>query len=338
MTTLLEINKLKTFFPVKKGVFSKVVGHVHAVNDVSIEIQAGETLGLVGESGCGKSTLGKTILQLEKPTAGSIKFEGQEVIGLSFGELKKVRSNMQMIFQDPFSSLDPRMSIEKIIVEPMKLHGIGTERSRKEKAAELLVKVGLSDSILDKYPHEFSGGQRQRIGIARALALKPKLIIADEPVAALDVSVQAQVLNLMNKLQEEFGLTYLFISHDLGVIKYFSDKIAVMYLGRIVELADSNELYRRPVHPYTRALIASIPISDPAKRKKRVPLEGDVPSPINPPSGCAFHPRCPYAKDICKSDIPSLKSVSSKDQKHQVACHFSEKFAQEAQNAQSESH
>lgn len=326
MQRLLEIENLKTYFPIRKGIFSKVVGNVHAVNGVSLEINAGETLGLVGESGCGKSTLGKTILQLEKPTSGSIKFNGEELIGLPFKELKKVRANMQMVFQDPFSSLDPRMTIEQIIVEPLKLHGVGTKDSRRELAIELLNKVGLNETALYKYPHEFSGGQRQRVGIARALALKPSIIIADEPVAALDVSVQAQVLNLMNELKKEFGLTYIFISHDLGVIKYFSDKIAVMYLGKIVELSTSDNLYKHPVHPYTRALISSIPISDPSNRKERVPLEGDVPSPIAPPPGCSFHTRCPFAEDKCRKDIPELKTYEFEDVKHQVACHFSERF------------
>lgn len=326
MTSLLEINDLKTYFPIKKGIFSKVVGNVHAVNGVSLDIKTGETLGLVGESGCGKSTLGKTILQLENPTAGSIKFKGNELIGLSAKDLKPVRANLQMVFQDPFSSLDPRMTIEQIIVEPMKLHKIGTKASRREIASELLSKVGLSDKVLDRYPHEFSGGQRQRVGIARALALKPDIIIADEPVAALDVSVQAQVLNLMNSLKKEFGLTYVFISHDLGVVKYFSDRIAVMYLGKIVELGTSEELYKNPLHPYTRALISSIPVSDPRDRKEKVPLEGDVPSPISPPSGCTFHTRCPFAKDKCKTDIPEIKTYADGDNDHQVACHFSDDF------------
>lgn len=325
---ILQVENLKTFFPIKKGIFSRVAGHVHAVNDVTLSVKAGQTLGLVGESGCGKSTLGKTILQLEKPTSGKILFSGRRIDGLPFQELKSVRSDIQMIFQDPFSSLDPRMSVERIITEPLKLHGIGTAASRKKTATELLEKVGLKESALFRYPHEFSGGQRQRIGIARALALRPKVIIADEPVAALDVSVQAQVLNLMNDLKREFGLTYIFISHDLGVIKYFSDRIAVMYLGRIVESATAEDLYRDPRHPYTQALISSIPISDPRKRRARVPLTGDVPSPINPPGGCAFHTRCPYARDLCKKEIPVLTERKKAENPHQVACHFSEEIRQ----------
>jgi oligopeptide transport system ATP-binding protein len=326
MTTILNIENLKTYFPIRKGVFSKVVGNVHAVNGVSLEIKKGETLGLVGESGCGKSTLGKTILQLEKATSGSIKYSNTELIGLSQKELKPFRSNMQMVFQDPFSSLDPRMTIEKIIAEPLKLHNIGDKESHKKLACELLEKVGLSGSILHRYPHEFSGGQRQRIGIARALALKPEIIIADEPVAALDVSVQAQVLNLMNDLKKEFGLTYVFISHDLGVIKYFSDRIAVMYLGKIVELSTSENLYKHPIHPYTRALISSIPASDPEHKIERTPLKGDVPSPISPPPGCTFHTRCPFVKDICKTKIPELETFDIEGTKHQAACHFSNDF------------
>ena len=251
-------------------------------------------------------------------------FDGKEIVDLPFKDLKKIRANMQMVFQDPFSSLDPRMTIEQIIVEPLKLHGVGDKETRTKTAIELLNKVGLNENILYRYPHEFSGGQRQRIGIARALTLKPDVIIADEPVAALDVSVQAQVLNLMNNLKKEFGLTYIFISHDLGVIKYFSDRIAVMYLGKVVELASASELYHKPLHPYTQALISSIPISDPKDRRERITLKGDVPSPISPPSGCAFHTRCPYVKEQCKTDIPKLKSYDTGKSEHKVACHFSD--------------
>ena len=320
---LLEVNHLKTYFPVKKGVFGKTVAHVHAVDDVTFSLKEGESLGLVGESGCGKSTLGRTIIQLEKPTSGDVIFEGKRINDLDFESLKKVRSKIQMIFQDPFSCLDPRMSIEKIITEPLRLHNQGDKASRRSTAVSLLGKVGLPESSLNRYPHEFSGGQRQRIGIARALALRPKLIIADEPVAALDVSVQAQVLNLLNDIKKEFGLTVIFISHDLGVIKYFCDKIAVMYLGKVVEIAGSDEIYQHQVHPYTRALFSAIPVPDPTLVKERIVLQGDVPSPMAPPSGCRFHTRCPHVKDQCKTTEPPLVELKPG---HHVACHFSSTF------------
>jgi oligopeptide/dipeptide ABC transporter ATP-binding protein len=320
---ILEVNQLKTYFPVKKGILGKTVAHVHAVDDVTFSLKEGESLGLVGESGCGKSTLGRSIIQLEKPTGGDVVFQGTRMNDLDFQSLKKMRSKIQMIFQDPFSCLDPRMSIEKIITEPLRLHNEGNTESRRNIAASLLAKVGLPESSLNRYPHEFSGGQRQRIGIARALALRPKLIIADEPVAALDVSVQAQVLNLLNDIKKEFGLTIIFISHDLGVIKYFCDKIAVMYLGKVVEIAGSDEIYQHQVHPYTRALFSAIPVPDPTTVKERIVLQGDVPSPMAPPSGCRFHTRCPHAKDLCKSTEPKLVELKPG---HQVACHFSSTF------------
>ena len=325
MSALLKIEDLKTHFPLRAGIFSRIQGYVYALDGVSLELQKGETLGLVGESGCGKSTLGKTVLSLEKATEGKVLFEGTNVLDLPKGELKQTRREMQMVFQDPFSSLDPRMSIENIITEPLKLHNLGTVEERRNQAKELLAQVGLPESALIRYPHEFSGGQRQRIGIARALALKPKLIIADEPVAALDVSVQAQVLNLMNDLKKKFSLTYLFISHDLGVVRYFSDRIAVMYLGKIVELGSALSITDRGMHPYTKALTSAIPRSHPKDKKEREMLVGDVPSPISPPSGCSFHTRCPYVKDICKKREPQLQPYTDdQGEKHMVSCHFVE--------------
>jgi len=320
---LLEIKNLRTHFPIKKGILGREVGRVYAVDGVSLTLNEGETLGLVGESGCGKSTLGRTLIQLEKPTSGEVYFQGKLINAISFSELKQVRSKLQMIFQDPFSSLDPRMSIERIITEPLRLHKMGDRQSQRAKAQKLLETVGLPESSLFRYPHEFSGGQRQRIGIARALALNPKLIVADEPVAALDVSVQAQVLNLLNDLKKEFRLTMVFISHDLGVIKYLSDRIAVMYLGKIVEIGSSEELYRNPVHPYTQALFSAIPVPDPTVKKQRMILKGDVPSPMSPPPGCRFQTRCPYMTEKCRSQEPPLVEVKPG---HHTACHYSEKF------------
>lgn len=322
-TPLLEVKNLKTYFPVKKGLLGREVARVHAVDDISFTLNAGETLGLVGESGCGKSTLGRSLIQLDRPTSGEVFFEGQKINDLDFASLKKVRAGLQMIFQDPFSSLDPRMSVERIISEPLRLHRIGDKKSQTAIVKDLLKKVGLTESALNRYPHEFSGGQRQRIGIARSLALRPKLIIADEPVAALDVSVQAQVLNLLSDLKKEFGLTMVFISHDLGVIKYFCDRIAVMYLGKIVEYAGSDDLYKNQVHPYTRALFSAIPLPDPTAKLERIILKGDVPSPIHPPSGCRFHTRCPFVTDICKTAIPDLVEVKPG---HFAACHHKDQF------------
>jgi peptide/nickel transport system ATP-binding protein/oligopeptide transport system ATP-binding protein len=323
--TILEVNNLKKYFPIRKGFFKRVVGHVKAVDDVSFFINKGETLGLVGESGCGKSTLGRTVLQLLEPTAGDVIYNDQGVkkdLAETKGqELRKLRRNIQMIFQDPFSSLDSRLSVRDIVAEPLTVQGIGKDREeRTEMVKELLEQVGLNSYQMNRYPHEFSGGQRQRIGIARALALNPELIICDEPVSALDVSVQAQVLNLLSDLQKDLGLTYLFIAHDLGVVEYISDRIMVMYLGKIVEVADSDTLYQNPQHPYTEALLKSIAIGDPFSNEPREALEVTVPDPANPPSGCKFHTRCPYCSDICKTKEPEL-IPTGENYDNYVACH-----------------
>jgi peptide/nickel transport system ATP-binding protein/oligopeptide transport system ATP-binding protein len=319
--TLLEVKNLKTYFPVKGGLLKRTVGNVHAVDGVSLTVRKGESLGLVGESGCGKSTLGRTILRLEDPTAGEIWFNGNNITALGHAAMKPVRRDMQLVFQDPFGSLDPRMSVQKIVEEPLKLHKIGSPRERAEKAIAMLRQVGLGKEALSKYPHEFSGGQRQRMGIARALMLNPKLVIADEPVAALDVSIRSQVLNLMNDLKREYQLTYIMISHDLAVVKYFSDRIAVMYLGKIVELAGGQDLYQKALHPYTRALISAIPEPDPTFSKKREVLQGDVPSPLRPPVGCRFNTRCSYATDKCRAVEPELRDYGTSQEPHWVACH-----------------
>ena len=321
--TLLDVRDLKMHFPVSGGLLSRVVGQVYAVDGVSFSVRKGETLGIVGESGCGKSTLGKAILQLYRPTSGTVLFNNENLNNLSDYQLKSRRRQVQMIFQDPYESLDPRMTIEEILSEPFIIHKMGDKIQRKQWAKELLAKVGLPPSGIDRYPHEFSGGQRQRIGIARAVALRPQLILCDEPVSALDVSVQSQILNLLVDLQNEMGLSYIFIAHDLAVVKHMSDRIAVMYLGKIVELADADLIYKQPLHPYTQALIASIPEPDPAHRHVLKALEGEVPSPINPPSGCHFHTRCPFATPECKTKIPVLRSIGQTS----VACHHGEKFA-----------
>jgi oligopeptide transport system ATP-binding protein len=320
---LLEARNVVKHFPIHGGLLSRVVGRVHAVDDVSFKVMPGQTLGLVGESGCGKSTLGRTLLKLIEPTSGEILFEGRDISGLSQKEMRPLRRDIQIIFQDPFASLNPRMSVGEILSEPFEIHGLYKNRvERMQRVQELLTEVGLQPAAASRYPHEFSGGQRQRIGIARALALKPRLIIADEPVSALDVSIQSQILNLMMDLKERYNLSYIFIAHDLAVIEHISDHVAVMYLGEVVEYASARSLYENPSHPYTQALIASIPVPEINPNKKKVVLEGDVPSPINPPSGCRFHTRCPFVQDICKSKAPKLQAVGGADRDHLSACHF----------------
>jgi len=303
---LLEVEHLKMHFPIYGGVFRHKVGRVFAVDDVSFDIEAGKTVGLVGESGCGKTTVGRSLLRLYEPTDGVVRFEGRVLAQLTRKQLRALRRDMQMIFQDPYESLNSRQTIGNILEEPFIIHKIGTPAGRKTEVQGLLERVGILERALSRFPHEFSGGQRQRIGIARAIALKPKLIVADEPVSALDVSVQSQILNLLLALQEEMNLTYLFIAHDLAVVKHISDRIAVMYLGKIVEYADAETLYEHPVHPYTHALISAIPVPDPTVRKKRQILMGDVPSPVHPPPGCVFHTRCPHARDFCREEAPRL--------------------------------
>lgn len=316
---LLEVKNLKTYYPIKGGIFRKTVAVVKAVDDISFEIKKGETLGLVGESGCGKSTAGRTILRLLDATEGQIIFDGDDITDIRGVTLRKVRKNFQMVFQDPYASLNPMMMVGDLISEPIRNFTNKSSKELKPEVMELLTKVGLPEDAYYKYPHEFSGGQRQRIGIARALALKPKLIIADEPVSALDVSVQSQVLNLLKELQDEFDLTFLFIAHDLSVVKHMSDRIGVMYLGGLVEVAEKSSLYAEPLHPYTQALISAIPEPDPRKKKERIILEGDVPSPIDPPKGCTFHPRCAHAIPECQQVKPTLKEVKPG---HRVACHL----------------
>lgn len=314
---LVQVKDLVKYFPVKGGILQRVVAWVQAVDHVSFTIREGETVGLVGESGCGKTTVGRCILRLIEPTGGSILFEGVDVMTLRGTELKEMRRNMQIIFQDPYSSLDPRMPIGESIAEGLHIHNIGTPKERFEIVIEMLRKVGLEDYHARRYPHEFSGGQRQRIGIARALALKPKFIVADEPVSALDVSIQSQVLNILKELQREFGLTYLFIAHNLSVVEHISDRVAVMYLGKLAEFAERRELFRNPLHPYTQALMSAIPIPDPKLKRERIILQGDVPSPLNPPKGCRFHPRCPVAMEHCSVEEPPFREVSPD---HWVAC------------------
>jgi oligopeptide/dipeptide ABC transporter ATP-binding protein len=319
-TPLLQVRHVKKYFPIRRGLLQREVARVHAVDDVSFAVRQGETLGLVGESGCGKSTLGRTLVRLLEPTDGEIIFEGTPIQHLGTRRLRPLRREMQMVFQDPYASLNPRKRVGTIVSDPMRIHNLGSRTQQKRRVEEILQTVGLSPEHYNRYPHEFSGGQRQRIGIARALALQPKLIIADEPVSALDVSIQSQMLNLLGDLQNEFQLTYLFIAHDLGVVRHVSDRIAVMYLGKVVELSPAEELYTRPIMPYSEALLSAVPIPDPdlAAKRERIVLEGDVPSPINPPSGCRFHPRCRYATDVCKEIEPPLVDYGNG---HLAACH-----------------
>ena len=318
---LVRVENLKKHFPITRGVIiQREVGTVRAVDGVNMEIHEGETLGLVGESGCGKSTTGRSILQLYRPTSGKVYYDGMDLTEMEGDALRKARRNFQMIFQDPYASLNPRMTVEGIIGEPLEVHGIGNRKERHERVKELMSEVGLNPSLNNRYPHEFSGGQRQRIGVARALALQPNFIVCDEPISALDVSIQAQVVNLLEELQQKFGLTYLFIAHDLSMVRHIADRTAVMYLGKIVELADRTELYTNPLHPYTQALLSAVPIPDPVKERKRqrIILTGDVPSPAHPPTGCNFNPRCPLAIDICKQEDPEWREITPG---HWVACH-----------------
>jgi len=327
---LLRVNRLKKYFPVRRGVFRRVVGWVKAVDEVDFFIRVGETLGLVGESGCGKTTCARSILRLIEPTSGEVWFRSKQlgkevnVVKADKKTMKLLRREMQIIFQDPYSSLNPRMTVGDIIGEPLVVHGLAKGKALRERVAELLEAVGLKPEHMRRYPHEFSGGQRQRIGIARALALNPQLVVCDEPVSALDVSIQAQILNLLEDLQDQFGLTYLFVAHDLSVVKHISDRVAVMYLGKIVELAETEELFLRPKHPYTEALLSAVPVPDPDYQAERIILQGDVPSPVNPPKGCRFHPRCSYAKDICGKETPELVDLGGE---HFVACHFARELS-----------
>ncbi|MFH1023103.1 MAG: dipeptide ABC transporter ATP-binding protein [Planctomycetota bacterium] len=319
---LLDVKNLVKHFPIRKGLFSRVVGHVRAVDGVSFAISRGKTLGLVGESGCGKTTAGRTILRLLEPTSGEVWFDGVDLASLGRAAMREMRRHLQIVFQDPYSSLNPRMTVEAIVGEALAVHRLAKGPERRQRVEELLALTGLPPDAMTRYPHEFSGGQRQRIGIARALSLSPKLIVCDEPISALDVSIQAQIINLFEDLQEKLGLAYLFIAHDLNVIEHISDDVAVMYLGEIVEHAPAAELYENPIHPYTRALLSAIPVPDPKTKRRRILLPGDVPSPVNPPPGCRFHTRCPIAEDRCRSERPAFDERAPG---HRAACHFVEK-------------
>jgi oligopeptide/dipeptide ABC transporter ATP-binding protein len=323
-SALLEVRDLKKYFPVRGGLLRRVVANVRAVDGVSFAVERGRTFGLVGESGCGKSTLGRSIVRLQAPTAGRVLLEGEDIAALSRKQLLPYRRRMQMIFQDPYASLSPRRTVEQTLREPLDVNAIGNPEERDRRVRELLDVVGLSSRALNRYPHEFSGGQRQRVGIARALALEPQLIVADEPVSALDVSVQSQILNLVEDLQAEHGIAFIFIAHDLAVIQHVSDVVGVMYLGRLVEIADSQALYAEPKHPYTSALMSAIPQPEPGSGRKRIVLEGEVPSPMNPPPGCPFHTRCPKVMDRCRSEVPTLKNLGSEQSPHWVSCHLHE--------------
>lgn len=316
---VVAVRNLQKYFPIRSGVFSRITGYVKAVEDVTFDILAGETFALVGESGCGKSTTGMTILRLLSATGGSVLYNGEDVYGASFQRLRHLRKEMQIVFQDPYSALNPRLTVGAAIREILQVHGIATGAEARERAEEVLVRCGLEAYHAERYPHEFSGGQRQRVVIARALALDPKFIVADEPISALDVSIQSQIINLLEDLQDSFDLTYLFISHDLSVVRHVADRVGVMYLGKLVEVAEKKEFYREPLHPYSQSLLSAIPVEDPARKKKRIVLEGDVPSPANPPAGCPFHTRCPYAMDVCGNVVPQLKPTPAG---HYVACHL----------------
>jgi oligopeptide/dipeptide ABC transporter ATP-binding protein len=323
---LLEVRDLRKHFPIRRGLFGRTVGHVRAVDGVSFSLDAGEVLGLVGESGCGKTTTGRCVLRLIEPTSGSVRFDGREILGLPRREMRRLRREMQVVFQDPYSSLNPRLTVGSMLEEALAIHRLARGAAARERVAELLETVGLSPAHARRYPHEFSGGQRQRIGVARALAVRPRLIVADEPVSALDLSIQAQIINLLRDLQRKLGLTYLFVAHDLSVVEHVSDRVAVMYLGSLVEMAGSRELYDRPLHPYTVALLSAVPVPDPARRRRRIVLGGDVPSPARPPSGCRFHPRCFMARDVCSREAPPLREVVPG---HWSACHFAETVERE---------
>ncbi|SDO52068.1 ABC transporter ATP-binding protein [Alkalicoccus daliensis] len=326
-TELLKVQNLKQYFPIKGGVFGRKVNDVKAVDDISFEVKAGETLSIVGESGCGKSTTGRAILRLDEPTAGQVEFGGKDLLALSKKEMRKMRKNLQIIFQDPYASINPRQTVRQILSEAMQIQDVLPKDKREERIKELMKTVGLGEHQIDRFPHEFSGGQRQRIGIARALSVDPQMIICDESVSALDVSIQAQVLNLLKKLQRELDLTYLFISHDLGVVRHISDRVLVMYLGKIVEIADKKSLFDNPKHPYTKTLLSAIPVPDPTVEKEQIILKGDVPSPIDPPTGCRFHTRCPFATDKCIQETPELRNNGDlmKDG-HRAACHYIEEI------------
>ncbi|WP_413377069.1 ABC transporter ATP-binding protein [Alkalihalobacillus sp. 1P02AB] len=323
---LLKVENLKQYFPIKGGLLGRTVNHVKAVDDISFTIYEGETVSIVGESGCGKSTTGRAILRLDEPTAGKVEFDGEDLLSLNKSEMRKKRKDLQIIFQDPYASINPRQTVRQVLEEAMIIQKVLPKDERGERIRELMETVGLGAHQIDRFPHEFSGGQRQRVGIARALTVDPKLIICDEAVSALDVSIQAQVINLLKRLQREFQLTYLFISHDLGVVRHISDRVIVMYLGRIVEIADKKSLFTNPQHPYTKALLSAIPSTDPEKKKERIILQGDVPSPINPPTGCRFHTRCPFATEKCKTDTPELRTTDFMKEGHQSACHYMEEI------------